>query len=164
MILGVDPGNTGALAWLDDVGQPVSIQPMPVFKLEGKTHLNIGEVIKIFTAYKGKIVLEQQQPFPGQGVVSVGTLMKGYGILLGVAGALNIPCVEVLPRLWKKEMFKGVKLGRKKEQLKEASRRLCQQLWPAVGFKLDPEDDEMDHGLCEAALLAEYGRRVIWRS
>jgi crossover junction endodeoxyribonuclease RuvC len=83
---------------------------------------------------------------PGQGTRSMFTVGLGYGLWLGVLGALRIPYTAVRPAVWKRS------IGPSKD--KEASRLRAQQLYPGADLRR-----KKDHGRAEALLLASYGLR-----
>ena len=77
----------------------------------------------------------------------------GYGIWIGILEALKIPYTEVPPQTWKRLLM----AGERKE--KDASRAVARRLWP------DQTEEALsrrkDHGRADAALIAEYARRVL---
>lgn len=90
------------------------------------------------------VVVEKVHSMPGQGVHSVFSFGKSYGILIGVATGLSHPLVKITPQKWKQA--NGL-IGKDKD----ASRQLAMELWPqhADRFKR-----KMDDGRAEAALIA----------
>lgn len=141
-VCGVDPGMTGALAFLDH-GNLKDLWDMPVF--DGR--VDGGRVADLLTAWKPSIVcLEWTQPMPKNGVIASFSLGQNTGIVMGVAQALRYPLVRVRPARWKKDSG----LWRKP---KAASRGLASDLYPEwrEQFRLVKND-----GRAEAVLIARW--------
>lgn len=155
--IGIDPGLQGALAVVSNDGL-INVIDMPkASERHGKesrdricSHSLRDELLTIQHAH-GKIrvaVVELVGPMPKQGVTSVFRFGYGCGQLEGVLAALCIPTEYVKPQTWKKALG----LGADKAQ----SLALARAKWPyADCFTLKKHD-----GRAEAALLAEYGRRI----
>lgn len=135
--IGVDPGITGAIAFLGlDWGE---IHDMPS---------NPRDLYDILALPRGEPVaawVEQAQAMPKQGVVSTFKTGFGYGTIIGLLAGLGIPYETVRPAVWKKQM--GL-IGKDKEE----SRALARQLWPDLPLGL-----KKHHGRAEALLIARYG-------
>lgn len=159
IIIGIDPGVEGAIAFIDD--GYLQIYDMPMLG-EGKgaeiDHVGLKNILdpddSVCIAY-----IEQQIPMPKQNSISTASCFKNYGILLGVIRTMGISSSYVTPNTWKKAMgvlmprgFKGTQHARKKAS-KAIALRKASQLFPLHDFgKKD--------GQAEAALIAEYGRRL----
>lgn len=147
-VLGIDPGMSGALAWVLPDGRLVEIEDMPL--VDGRVNGTL--LAKLIVGY-GKLecaVVETQQAFPkrpgtdrGQGVVSSFKTGVGFGIIIGVLAALEIPAYYISSAAWKKILHLTSD--------KEKSRKAALDRWPAQSdyFKLKKHE-----GRAEAALLA----------
>lgn len=155
IILGVDPGLEGALAWLDDAGQLQRVADMPTVRLERN-----GKAKRDVDAYElgrliggggiiAQAIVEQVGAMPGQGVSSMFAFGRAYGTILGVLAANFIPIELVAPTKWKRAM--QVPTG------KDAARARASQVLPASAGHWTRVKDQ---GRAEAALLALYGARV----
>jgi crossover junction endodeoxyribonuclease RuvC len=155
--LGVDPGLAGALALVSNEGLLGVIDMPKVSERHGKesrdricAHTLRDELINMQYTH-GKIrmgLVELVGPMPQQGVTSSFRFGYGAGQIEGVLAALCIPTEFVRPQTWKKHLG----LGADKAQ----SLALARAKWPySDDFKLKKHD-----GRAEAALLAEYGRRI----
>lgn len=166
-IVGIDPGMTGALAVLDG-GEVVAVEDLPVVHVRNTAGKLRGEyiqykLVEYLERWRGHVFLEKQQAFPGtgarcpvckqargQGVVSTGTTMEGFGMLKGMLAALRIP-YELVPSVtWKRAMLEG--LGRDKSHSLSKARAL----FPTVDL-----GRRKDAGRAESLLIAEYGRRML---
>lgn len=98
------------------------------------------------------VTIEKVGAMPKQGVTSVFTFGYGFGVWIGVLAALEIPYQLVTPQSWKKLLMSG------EPKEKDASRIVARRMWP------DQTEESLsrkkDHGRADAALLAEYGRRI----
>jgi len=153
MIIGIDPGLTGAVGFLESAGRYYAVEDMPIIA-SGKSwkvtrEVNgaalwqmlsgMGQRFPLTAAY-----VERMTARPGQGVSSTFSIGHSYGIVLGILAALQISVVEVQPHIWKKAMSLTPD--------KEYSRAVAQKLFP-----LAPLDRKKDHNRAEALLLAAYG-------
>jgi crossover junction endodeoxyribonuclease RuvC len=139
MIIGIDPGKSGALAVLGWLDTPY-ISPFKD-KAPGK----IMEVLKHLSAFQGvetTVYLEQVRSSPQQGVVSAFTFGRGYGFLEGVVMGLGLPIVQVRPSEWQGAL--GCMSGGDKGKLAAYARKL----YPSVKITNDTAD---------AVLIAHYG-------
>jgi crossover junction endodeoxyribonuclease RuvC len=150
MIVGIDPGISGALAWVSDEGFLLSAMDMPTLEVNGKMKVNPHILASDLSFRKPKIaVIEDVGAMPGQGVSSMFNFGYSAGILAGVCAGLGIPTVFYRPAVWKRQA--GVPAD------KGAARQMAQRLWPGSRAF----DRVKDHGRAEAALLARwYATRV----
>jgi crossover junction endodeoxyribonuclease RuvC len=155
-IVGVDPGLSGALFFLDQnrlsAGEAVDL-PIHVLMRGGKTRreIDIAGLIGILTAHRlDHVFLEQVGAMPGQGVSSVFAFGKTYGVILGVIAAHTIPLTLVAPAVWKRALAVP--------KAKDGARARASQLLPGAAhqWRLKKHD-----GRAEAALLALYGARRL---
>ena len=142
MILGIDPGKQGGIAFLN--GEGATVYPMP----------DLNEFIEMVKHHKPKhAFVEKQQAFRGQGVVSMFTLGKHYGELLGILAALQVPVVIVTAKTWKQ--FFGIAKAKTRRERKQKALAKAKQLFPHLAAHIGKKD-----GLAEALLIAEWGRRA----
>ena len=149
MRIGIDPGVSGAIAFID--GENVTVEDMPIM-MNGKHNMvNAAELAKMLSSYEGKhsagktIYLERVSSMPGQGVSSMFGFGVSFGIVQGVVGALQIPMILVTPQSWKKRA--GL-IGKDKD----ACRTLMQQRFPSA-----PLGRKRDIGRADAIAIALFG-------
>ncbi len=171
--VGIDGGLKGGIAV---IGKRVRVYPMPIVtlpkgKMGKKSVYDKRELTKFFDKLIGwakqphniHVILEQAQSFPGQGGVSNFSTGYCFGYMEAILTALKIPYETVHPKTWQKHFFKGKALPKttkrsdKKKALKGLSYEVASKLFPSLEFKT-PRGRLMD-GLCDAVLMAEYGRR-----
>ena len=141
LILGVDPGKTGALAVFDPETLRVTCHDMP-----GTTR-DLHEFIAGLPIIRMAVVEKPYYP-PQNGPANAGRKGEAYGVLIGALQWRDIPMQEVRPVDWKKS------LNVPKD--KHAARQKAGEVFPddADQWKLAKHD-----GRAEAALLAWYGRK-----
>lgn len=152
MIIGVDPGLHGAVA-LYRSEKDFGVFDMPTFELvrnnKKKHELDPHTLARLLTPYRlATAWLEQVGSMPGQGVSSVFSFGKSYGIVIGVLATLGIPYNFVTPQVWKKAMQVPAS--------KDAARARASQLLPLHTNKWNLVKHD---GRAEAALIALYGFR-----
>lgn len=144
LIVGIDPGVTGGIAFLHSDGKINAID-IPVVNGE----VNIDALMRVFTSVKPDIaIIERASSRPGQGVSSTFKFGVAYGALRALVVACGIPHSLVSPVVWKRHF----KLSADKEE----ARALAIRLWPGTGLF----DRRKDHGRSEAALIAKYEQEV----
>jgi len=145
MIVGIDPGASGAIAGLPEDGRKPVAYDMPVFSNEVDA-ATVAHLLRHLPAQL--VVIEAVHAFPKQGVSGVFRFGQAYGTVLGVCAALCLPVKRVSPARWKK--FFNLSSD------KEKSRRLAIETWPEVAERLARKRDERR---AEAMLLALWGLR-----
>jgi len=151
MHIGIDPGLAGAFAVLAPDGTLQALCDTPTLTLRTsrgtKQEYDVPGMCGLLQPYAGAglhAMIESSQALPHQGVTSTWTTGYGYGLWLGILGALQIPYTPIRPVVWKKAFSLG--------KDKEASRLRAQQLFPSADLRL-----KKHHGRAEALLLAYHG-------
>lgn len=167
-ILGVDNGYYGGLVMIDGSGHVLHQKAMPIltYYITGKNKRK-ETVQKVRHALEGKEIrdfiyktnpdfvwVEKAQPFPQQGGVSNFSIGGSFHRIIGILEGLDIDHDFAPPRKWQKVMFAGMIKG----DTKKMSYIACSRLWPEVDWHVN---DKPHDGLTDAALIAEYGRRVL---
>lgn len=148
--IGIDPGLTGAIAWLDSNHNFIEVWDMPVMaKSKGKKQVNgveLARIIREITFEHACIaVVEQVHAMPGQGGTSMFNFGHGTGVIDGVLAALKMPVVYVTPTKWKKA-------AALLKTEKDMARTKAIQLYPTA-----PLSRKKDIGRADAILIARYG-------
>ena len=144
--IGIDPGKSGAMALMGDDGN-ITVIPFDERRYLG--HLKI----LAHPPCDVKACVEHVGAMPGQGVTSMFNFGKGFGWLLGVLEACNIPYELVRPQKWKKEF--SITGG------KNSSIEVCRRLFPEVSLLPTTRCRKDSDGMAEALLMAEYARRRL---
>lgn len=144
--VGIDPGNTGAIAFIH--GRFVTVVDMPLMANGKKQQVNPAELSRILMdnihEFDCEIFIEKVSAMPGQGVSSMFNFGMGYGVIQGVVAALGYRYQLVTPQKWKK--VAGL-IGKEKDN----ARTLAQQLYPDA-----PLGRKKDIGRADAILIAHY--------
>lgn len=165
LIIGIDPGITGAAAALDtnySFADPeyseVMDTPTEIVKsgrkkktayLESAMFQRLADLALNHPDIH--VFMEKVGAMPGQGVTSMFNFGMGYGIWKGILAALQWPYTLVTPQAWKKVLMQGIKD-------KDAARGRACQLFPKMAQELSRKKDI---GRADALLIAYYGRRLI---
>jgi hypothetical protein len=160
VVVGIDPGLNGAMAFLPRDGGIPWVIDMPTVTIRGskryQRHCEPAQIAaELKTAqldHRLTAAVETQHAMPGQGVSSCYTIGEGYGVLIGVLAALGVAYAKVSAPVWKRAM------GLPVHSDKDASRAMALRLWPALADKLKRKCDD---GRAEALLIAEHYRRSV---
>ncbi len=134
LILGIDPGLTGAIAAIAPHGN-IDFHDTPILSVGKKNTYNPAAMAAILRQYQNShtsllVGIEKVHSMPGQGVASTFCFGEGYGVWLGILAALNISHELITPQAWKKSMMDG------QAKDKDASRLVALRLFPEVGEQL----------------------------
>ena len=149
--IGVDPGQTGALAVLVD-GVPTELIDMPSMPrraggLQVDAASLAASVRGVRMAHPGAAflaVIEQVGAMPKCGGTGMFRFGQADGIARGVLGALGIGYIEVPPQVWKRHLrLTGCD--------KDAARTLVIQRFPELALRLARKKDV---GRADALLIA----------
>ena len=152
LIVGIDPGITGAVAAVTPSGALQWVVDMPI-RDAGKRARKANEIdgaslarlLRVYVADIGEVWIEEVSAMPGQGVSSMFGLGDSRGCIRGVIEALGLSTQRVHPRAWKRSL--GL------DSDKDASRALAIRLYPGC----EALARKKDHNRAEAILLARYG-------
>jgi Holliday junction resolvasome RuvABC endonuclease subunit len=146
--VGIDPGQAGGIAVIDEHGKLYDHVPMP------DTRKGMSDLLRNLEGRNVVAVVESVHSMPKQGVASTFKFGKGYGTLLGICTALDFKLLEPTPQAWKKAMLVGT------DKSKNASIQVCENLFPTA-ILVQPRCRKPHDGVAEAILLAEYGRKTF---
>jgi crossover junction endodeoxyribonuclease RuvC len=145
--IGIDPGLRGAIAVLDQAGELVSLDDLPVIRdlslawIDGNQLQTI--ILDALQGRQSRAIVERVASMPGQGVASSFCFGVGLGSVLSVLQALHIPLEFVTASVWKRSYGLG--------KDKHASLHKARLLHPTAELHLAKHD-----GRAEALLLARY--------
>jgi crossover junction endodeoxyribonuclease RuvC len=155
MKIGIDPGNTGAIAAIRDDGSLMGVHDMPLKALGVKNQVDPVKLREILDEYRAafsfhwedvEVCLEKVHAMPGQGVTSMFNFGMGYGVIQGVVASLGFPMRLVPPQTWKKthNLLKSDK---------DDARLLVKEKYPWE----DLFERKKDIGRADAVLIALHG-------
>lgn len=153
LILGIDPGLTGAIAFYDPILKSIHhVSDIPLNPTTNTIDLYaLSNLINQHALQTALACVEDPSAMPNQGVVSMFTFGKVCGIINGIVASNNIPLFHVKPSVWKKI------LGLSSD--KNLSRAMAAQKFPSSS---DLFKRKKDDGRAEAALLAYFGTRFLY--
>jgi len=148
MILGIDPGMSGGIAWLSDHGHLIEVRDLPTVKGTGLLPAVLAQWLRDKRPVHAWV--ERVASRPGAGVAGMFNFGRGYGQIEGVCAALEIPVSLVTPQKWKGALRIPAD--------KSAARARAAQLWPGLAGTFARVKDD---GRAEAALIGLYGAHAM---
>jgi crossover junction endodeoxyribonuclease RuvC len=151
--IGIDPGLSGAIAIIST--ESLKIFDMPTMTVErngkAKRQVSAAELAEMLYLYSGRdchVYCERVGAVTGQGVTSVFSFGRSFGMIEGILAAFKMPVTFVPPATWVKAVGRG--------QGKDASRARAMELYPS---DQDQFKRVKDDGRADAALIAYWGSR-----
>jgi crossover junction endodeoxyribonuclease RuvC len=151
--IGIDPGLSGAIAIIST--ESLKIFDMPTMTVErngkAKRQVSASELAEMLYLYSGRdchVYCERVSAMAGQGVTSVFSFGRSFGMIEGILAAFKMPVTFVPPATWVKAIGRG--------QGKDASRARAMELFPS---DQDQFKRVKDDGRADAALIAHWGSR-----
>jgi len=150
IILGIDPGLSGALAFLNVEDGILDIVDMPTVSItrNGKTKNEVSAPMLASVIRARQVdsaIIEKVGAMRGQGTSSMFSFGRSVGMIEGVLAGLMIPVDYVTPQRWQKSI--GVRDG------KDGSREIAARLFPAYAAMFMRKKD---NGRSDAALIAYW--------
>jgi len=147
LIVGIDPGLTGAVAVLDPAGELERLADLPVIRDGRLAWVNGGALqsilMEVLQGRPARAIVERVSAMPRQGVASAFTFGVTFGSILAVLQARCIAIELVTAAVWKR----GLGLSSDKR----ASLDKARLLYPGAELRLAKHE-----GRAEALLLAHY--------
>lgn len=156
IVCGIDPGLSGAVAFLDG-SRFFGVYDMPVLSItrggKRKREIDARALVRLFELHDGldAIFMEQVGGMDGDSPFSAFQFGRATGIAEAVAKSTEARFETVMPHKWKRDMSLTGKA-------KDDSRALAQNIFPKAADRLARVKDD---GRAEALLLAEWGRRKL---
>jgi crossover junction endodeoxyribonuclease RuvC len=152
-VVGVDPGLSGAFAFLNIEECTIRLVDMPTFEFETNKRRVKIDPYTIVNELRAQellhVYLEEVYASPQMGVVSAFSFGEGKGMIEGIVAGLGVPLTQVKPARWKKDM-------RVPADKRAACMRASQLIPGAASHFKGPRGGILD-GRAEAAILALYG-------
>ena len=147
LIIGIDPGASGGIAFLYE-GRAEA------HKIPG-TDADIRDLLTAHGQHAGNVFayIEKVHAMPGNGATSMFNFGSNFGALKMALTCCYIPYEMVTPQKWKKEfgLIFQKKLKMTQTQIKNKDKARAQELFPSI---------KMTHAIADSLLIAEYGRRT----
>ena len=161
-IAGIDNGLDGGIVVLNQQGEIVHQCIMPTVKLGKGRKIDVVKLSAILRGFDRLMVFVEQASKHSPGVLALCSTWRSFGAIETV---LELDCIAheiVMPQEWQKQFWKrtktptGVKFDTKAAALVAVNR-----LWPAHDWTKSERAERAHDGIVDAALIAEYGRRII---
>ena len=149
LICGIDPGISGAVAFVTEAGTFRAVYDMPiVIRTTGRKQIDGLGLAAILRRHAPSITtVERVGPRPGEGAVGAFAFGHGLGVIQGVLASLDLPYQFVQPATWKRAA--GIPVGADKQ----VSVAIAKQRIPTAADHLTLIKH---HGRAEALLLARH--------
>jgi hypothetical protein len=161
-VIGIDPGNSGALVLLGKEVFEFSLMPL---KQDGKSSVvDYRGLEKSIAALASKVSGQVDMVFlerayaGGMGATSAFNYGRGFATLELVVELLDLPVTYVEPAKWTKVMHQGISKDLKpKAKSVIAAKRLFPKEFRMV--PVGPKSGKPHEGILDALLIAGYGMR-----
>jgi hypothetical protein len=156
ILVGVDPGSVGALAYVEvtDGRAPrlLDVIDVPCTGVKGGERVDALAVRNWLRQHApAHCFVERAQAFPKQGRSSIFKFGRATGALESIIACCEIPITIIEPAAWKR--FDHL-YGKNKENSRQQAIQLFRTNHEVFAHK-------MDHGRAEAALIALYGHHQL---
>lgn len=167
--IGIDPGVKGCISIVDETGKFIE----SFFLLKNAKNVDAVEISNTLlnlSKYEDNchVIIENIHAIFGSS--AKGTFNFGFiaGLIEGVIATIRLPYTKVNPKIWQKEMFRGVNVITKpsttgKTQVidtKKMSFLASHRIFPTVDLRRTNKCKNEDDNFSDSLLMAEYGRRM----
>ncbi|ABW29234.1 RuvC family protein [Acaryochloris marina] len=146
-LIAIDPGLKGGIAFQNH--QATIAKPLPT---SGKDLDLVTLATWVEAAQPQLAIVEKVGAMPKQGVASTFKFGSGYGGLLGICAALQIPVELVTPQRWKRVVLAGTTKD------KDAAIAYCRRAFPDIEL-IQPGCRKPHDGVADALCLLKFGIR-----
>lgn len=156
LVIGVDPGATGAIATIGGPFDDLNVYDMPTLTVKhGKTDRTmvnprlLGDLLREIIEPAGTVfaVIEKVHSMPRDSSVSAFSFGRATGYVEMAIAMLGVPHVHVTPQEWQRGVRKG--------KGKDASVARALELYPAAAAVHLAR--KKDHNRADAILIAHWG-------
>lgn len=167
--IGIDPGTKGYISIIDETGKFIESFPL----LKNAKNIDVVEISNTLlnlSKYEDNchVIIENIHAIFGSS--AKGTFNFGFiaGLIEGVIATIGLPYTKINPKIWQKEMFRGVNVTTKpsttgKTQVidtKKMSFLASHRIFPTVDLRRTSKCKNEDDNFSDSLLMAEYGRRM----
>ena len=166
-VLGIDPGLSGAIALLDERGDPAWCEDTPTVTVADRREIDAKAIaILLSSAPLGTVVVVERVPDFMRGdnthPLQVARLHATAGLLRGVAVGCGFEVRDLTPQRWRALVMPATKTARGLARrmgvtVKDESLAAARRLFPTMELHLAKHD-----GRAEALLIARAGW-LLWR-
>lgn len=153
--LGLDVGDKGALSVLHG-------SSIEMFSFQDYDMADICRKLQDINESKAcYAVIEDVHSVFGSSAKSNFEFGVNKGMLIGMLTALRMPYSLVPPKTWQSVVWERCDkvMDGKKVKTKETSFNCAKRIFPNVDMRRTPRCKNLDDGICDSLLMAEYARR-----
>ena len=157
--LGIDIGKDGGISVVDENSKILHKCVMPVIAGED---LDVILIEDILIKYKPKhCVLEKLHGMAHWGVKTNFELGGQYHLVKGILTLNSVPFTAVIPKMWQKEMFEGIRVIEKNDKIdtKAMAEVAVKRLFPTEDFRKSDRSKNTHNGIIDAVLMASFCSR-----
>jgi len=149
--MGVDPGKSGAIAFLKHDFSKIAVHVMPLIGKDID-----GDQIRAWIKMYNPIgcTIEKAQAFPKDGASRAFTYGVGFGTVCEAIKGARIPYVLVRPQAWKKDVLAGTKKD------KDAAIDFICRRFPGVDLRATERCTKKHDGKADAGCIAVHAVRT----
>lgn len=170
IVIGIDPGKTGAIAIKNKLDGTFKVVPIPVLGKEVDL-VSLSLFFKLLTIKCMNVKCAMEDVHAIYGSAAGSTFEFGYvnGVIEAMLVANDIPYTKVQPKKWQKEMWEGIPEQRKASKTgkthpvdtKAMSLLAANRLFPGKDFRRTDRAKVQDNNFVDAALICEYCDRKL---
>ena len=162
VIVGVDPGKSGALVALTLDGEWLGAMAMPIAGTGSKARVQAWPICDWLRGLSSNdrlthitAAIERVHAMPQQGVTSTFSFGHATGVVYGALSASGVRVIEVSPRDWQIVTMRG-RPRTNRLQLKATAVQVCYERWPESREALTQRGGKIrrESGIADAALIA----------
>ena len=161
MRIGVDNGISGGLVAVSDHdGSYIDGIVMPGMQWHGLNEIDVIRVRKWLYSVSGDIAkiksVAIEKPGGSKSARAGSSMAGSFHALRATLTLMDVYFERITPQSWQKVMLPKCKKG----QTKPRALALAKELWPEETFLASPRCKVPHDGLIDAALIAEFSRRM----
>ena len=161
MIVGIDNGISGGLVAISrHHGLIIGMTPMPVSRHRKRNEINIRQVhlwlSEITNGNLSNADYVIEEPNNSRTPSTAYSVASSFHSMRGFFEAKLLPFQRITPQAWQKSMLGKVPTG----ETKASALAKANELWPEETWLASPRCSTPHLGMIDAALIAEYARRI----
>lgn len=160
MILGIDPGKEGGLAFID--GSNIKARRMPINKQSKQ--IDVSEIQRLIIENRVQAAAIEKQFVSGRQAGGL-TIGANYGRLLAVLELCGVPYIEIKSDHWQPKIRQwlandhvAVPIAKTKKERKNLSRIYCQHMNYEIPIL---RSGRVHDGCSDAVCIGVYGTKLI---
>ena len=150
LVISIDPGKSGGIAWFDGKHMDWSKTPSGAIGMAN----SVREIIADYEVEGGiknqiLVTIEKVHAMPHDGRRSIFKFGMNYGIWIGILGLMNIDPVGIVPRTWQKHYIESPKAFKSKVERKRYLKNIAIECYQTG-------DKKITLATSDAVLICKY--------